>query len=94
MAGGTYLLFVSKPTGYELAEREGEPPAPGSSVELEGDNGRFTVGKVASSPPPGRRPPVCVPRSRLTQRDVSWGLTPKLAKPAEELSDSSEARSA
>jgi hypothetical protein len=50
---GTYLLFVTKPTGYELAEREGEPPAPGSSVDLEGENGRFTVAKVASSPLPG-----------------------------------------
>lgn len=53
MAEGTYLLFVTKPTGYELTEREGEPPAPGSSVDLEGANGRFTVAKVASSPLPG-----------------------------------------
>lgn len=52
MAGDTHLLFVTKPTGYELAEREGEPPAAGSSVELD-DNGRFTVAKVASSPLPG-----------------------------------------
>jgi hypothetical protein len=52
MAEGKYLLFITKPTGYELAEREGEPPAPGSEVELEGD-GRFTVSKVAPSPLPG-----------------------------------------
>jgi hypothetical protein len=53
MSAATHLLFVSKPTGYELAEREGEPPSPGSSVELEGDGGRYTVAKVASSPLPG-----------------------------------------
>lgn len=54
MADGTHLLFVMKPTGYELAEREGEPPVPGSPVELEGSvGGRYTVAKVASSPLPG-----------------------------------------
>jgi hypothetical protein len=52
MAKGKYLLFISKPTGYELAEREGKPPAPGSEVELEGD-GRFMVSKLAPSPLPG-----------------------------------------
>jgi hypothetical protein len=52
MAEGTYLVFVMKPTGYELAEREGEPPEPGSAVELEGE-GRYVVAKVASSPLPG-----------------------------------------
>jgi hypothetical protein len=50
---GTHLLFVSKPTGYELREREGELPAPGSPIELEGNGGRYTVTKVASSPLPG-----------------------------------------
>jgi hypothetical protein len=48
---GRYLLFVSKPSGYELAEREGEPPAPGSEIE-EGET-RFFVTKVGSSPLPG-----------------------------------------
>jgi hypothetical protein len=52
MSEGKYLLFISKPTGYELAEREGEPPALGSEVEVEG-NGRFTVSKVGPSPLPG-----------------------------------------
>lgn len=47
----TYLLFVSKPTGYELREREGEPPVPGSEVDEE--EGRMRVTKVASSPLPG-----------------------------------------
>ncbi|HYM64103.1 MAG TPA: hypothetical protein VES61_05435 [Gaiellaceae bacterium] len=47
-----YLLFVTKPTGYELAERDGEPPATGSTIELD-DVGRFEVVKIASSPLPG-----------------------------------------
>jgi len=46
-----YLAFVSKPTGYELQEREGELPALGDEVEENG--GRLTVSKVASSPLPG-----------------------------------------
>lgn len=47
----TYLVFVSKPTGYELREREGEPPAPGAEIE-EGDR-QMQVAKVAPSPLPG-----------------------------------------
>jgi hypothetical protein len=50
MAAGTYLLFVSKPTGYELREREGEPPAVGEQLDEEG--GRLQVTKVAPSPLP------------------------------------------
>jgi hypothetical protein len=46
-----YLLFITRPTGYELAEREGDPPAPGEQVELDGE-GRFVVAKVAPSPLP------------------------------------------
>jgi hypothetical protein len=53
MADGKYLLFISRPTGYELAEREGEPPEVGSEVELdEGTGGRFIVSKIAPSPLP------------------------------------------
>jgi hypothetical protein len=53
MAEGKHLLFISKPTGYELVEREGEPPAVGSEVELdEGAGGRFVVSKIAPSPLP------------------------------------------
>jgi hypothetical protein len=48
---GKYLLFVSRPTGYELIEREGDPPAPGSEIELD-DDGRFLVSKLAASPLP------------------------------------------
>jgi hypothetical protein len=46
-----HLLFVSKPSGYELVERDGEAPAPGTSVELE-EGRRFTVSKVGPSPLP------------------------------------------
>jgi hypothetical protein len=46
-----HLLFVSKPSGYELYERDGQPPAPGSEVELE-EGGRFTVSKLGPSPLP------------------------------------------
>ena len=55
MASGQYLLFLSKPSGYELAEREGEPPAAGT--ELEDGEGRFLVSKVAPSPLPGDERP-------------------------------------
>jgi len=46
-----YVLFVWKPSGYELHERDGEPPQVGSEVEEDG--ARFTVTKVATSPLPG-----------------------------------------
>jgi hypothetical protein len=51
MSMNGYLLFISKPTGYELREREGEPPAVGDVVELE--DGRLRVSKLAPSPLPG-----------------------------------------
>jgi hypothetical protein len=51
-----HCLFVSKPTGYELLNREGEPPAVGSIVEIEGQ-GRWVVNRISSSPlPQDRRP--------------------------------------
>ncbi len=46
-----FLLFVGKPSGYELREREGEPPAVGDRVEEDGT--QMTVTKVATSPLPG-----------------------------------------
>jgi hypothetical protein len=51
MAAQTYLLFVSKPSGYELREREGEPPSVGSTVEE--DEGAMIVTRLAPSPLPG-----------------------------------------
>jgi hypothetical protein len=52
MADG-YLLFISRPTGYVLVERGGEPPALGTELE----NGEETVRvlKVGPSPIPGDR---------------------------------------
>jgi hypothetical protein len=47
----SYLLFVSKSSGYELREREGEPPSVGDVVEEE--DGRMRVSKLAPSPLPG-----------------------------------------
>jgi hypothetical protein len=46
-----YLLFVWKPSGYELRERTGEPPSLGDEVE-DGDT-RLRVTKVGPSPLPG-----------------------------------------
>jgi hypothetical protein len=46
-----YLLFVWKPSGYELREQDGEPPAVGAEVEQDGQTMRVT--KVAPSPLPG-----------------------------------------
>jgi hypothetical protein len=47
----SYLLFVWAPTGYELREQEGEPPAAGDEVEV--DDRRLRVTKVGVSPLPG-----------------------------------------
>jgi hypothetical protein len=46
-----YLLFVTKPSGYELRERDGEPPSVGDVVEEADD--RLRVTKIAPSPLPG-----------------------------------------
>jgi hypothetical protein len=51
MAENGYLLFIWKPSGYELEERHGDPPAVGEEVELGEDRQR--VFKLASSPLPG-----------------------------------------
>jgi hypothetical protein len=48
---GKYLLFVWKPSGYELREVEGAVPAVGAEVEE--DDQRLRVTKVAPSPLPG-----------------------------------------
>jgi hypothetical protein len=53
MAG--HLLFISKPSGYELRERDGEPPAVGD--EVDDDGARLRVSKLASSPLPGDERP-------------------------------------
>ena len=48
---GKYLLFVWRPSGYELREVDGEVPAVGAEVEQDAQKLRVT--KVAPSPLPG-----------------------------------------
>jgi hypothetical protein len=52
---GGYLLFVWKTSGYELREQEGDPPALGAEVDLDGRPLRVT--KLGPSPLPGDRRP-------------------------------------
>ena len=52
MADG-HLLFVWKPSGYELREGEGDVPAVGAEVEHDGQT--LHVTKIAASPLPGDR---------------------------------------
>jgi len=46
-----HLVFVWKPSGYELREEDGDAPAVGAEVELDGTTLRVT--KVGPSPLPG-----------------------------------------
>jgi hypothetical protein len=48
-----YVLFVWKTTGYELEQRDGEPPEVGAEVEVDGST--QVVTKVGASPLPGDR---------------------------------------
>jgi hypothetical protein len=47
----TYLVFLWRPSGYELVERDGDPPSVGDVVDEDG--GQMTVLKVVGSPLPG-----------------------------------------
>jgi hypothetical protein len=49
MADG-YLLFIWKPSGYELRSEQGQAPEVGSEVETDGETLRVT--KIAPSPLP------------------------------------------
>jgi hypothetical protein len=49
MADG-YLVFIWKPSGYELREESGTPPEVGSELDLDG--GKLRVTKIAPSPLP------------------------------------------
>jgi hypothetical protein len=51
MTDGKHLLFIWKPSGYELREADGEVPAVGSRVEV--DDREELVTKIAPSPLPG-----------------------------------------
>jgi hypothetical protein len=53
MDGNGYVVFVWKSSGYELHEREGDPPALGDRVEEGGTT--LVVTKVGASPLPGDR---------------------------------------
>lgn len=49
--GRSYLLFSWSPDGYELNERDGDPPQVGTELD---DNGRrVEVVKIGASPLPG-----------------------------------------
>ena len=48
---GQHLLFVWKPSGYELVEQDGDAPTVGAEVEFDGQ--RLRVIKLAPSPLPG-----------------------------------------
>jgi hypothetical protein len=47
----SYLVFLWRPSGYELVEREGDPPSVGDVVDENG--AQMTVTKVVASPLPG-----------------------------------------
>jgi hypothetical protein len=47
---GKHLLFIWKPSGYELREADGDAPAVGSKVEV--DDHEEQVIKIAPSPLP------------------------------------------
>jgi len=49
----SYLVFVWKPSGYELREWDGDVPAVGAEVELDGE--KLRVSKIGPSPLPGDR---------------------------------------
>jgi hypothetical protein len=48
-----HVLFVWSTTGYELRERDGDPPAVGDRIEESG--AQLVVSKVGASPLPGDR---------------------------------------
>ncbi len=49
------MLFIWSPNGWTLQEREGDPPAVGSTVQ-DGDR-TLQVSKIGPSPLPGDRRP-------------------------------------
>ena len=53
MSANGYLLFISKPSGYELRSRDGVLPGVGDEIEEDGT--RLRVSKIAPSPLPGDR---------------------------------------
>lgn len=59
----SHVLFISKPTGYELRQGEGDPPPVGAALEIE--ESRYFVSKIGNSPlPQDRRPCAYLQRFR------------------------------
>ena len=48
-----YLLFVWRPSGYELVQQDGPPPVVGAQIDVDGS--LLEVTKLAPSPLPGDR---------------------------------------
>ena len=53
MSANGYLMFISKPSGYELRERHGDLPSIGQEIDEDGT--RLRVSKLGPSPLPGDR---------------------------------------
>jgi hypothetical protein len=53
MSTNGYLVFISKPSGYELRERQGDLPSVGQ--EIDDDGTRLRVSKIGPSPLSGDR---------------------------------------
>ena len=53
----SHLLFVADHSGYQLVQRDGPPPAPGTTIELsaDGTSSTYVVSRVGSAPLPGTR---------------------------------------
>jgi hypothetical protein len=51
-AAQQHLLFVWRPSGYRIEQRDGEPPPVGADVDV-GDGAVQRVGKIGPSPLPG-----------------------------------------
>ena len=63
--GQKHLLFVSKPSGYELIERDGEPPSVGSAVDLGDRSAARPEGRTVA--PPRRPSPLRLPAGIVPQ---------------------------
>ena len=50
MSTNGYLVFISKPSGYELRERQGDVPGVGQEIDENGT--RLRVSKIGPSPLP------------------------------------------
>ena len=72
-----YLLFVWKPSGYELVEREGNPPGVGEWIDIDGRGQRVT--KVGRSPLPGDGRPCAYLLAYGSHRRRTFGSPPRMS---------------